>query len=128
MSSNTNTLFSSKTLEELLAIATTAEATAKAAREELHTRDEMRRLAQTSELICSCDTIPDDHLRVTTTADMLSLTLSAARSITRCSSSVYTGGWDDVKIFWLPSGAAFRLHEHDGYERIEELPPGVHIA
>lgn len=31
----------------------------------------------------------------------------------------YCGGADDLTIFWLPVGTAFRIHEYDGSESIE---------
>ena len=31
----------------------------------------------------------------------------------------YCGGADDLTIFWLPVGTAFRIHEYDGSESVE---------
>ena len=31
----------------------------------------------------------------------------------------YCGGADDLTIFWLPEGTAFRIHEYDGSESVE---------
>ena len=33
----------------------------------------------------------------------------------------YTGGWRDIEIAWLERGTAFKIHEYDGAESIEEM-------
>jgi hypothetical protein len=32
---------------------------------------------------------------------------------------IYTGGWDQIEIDWIPEGTNFRINEYDGYESIE---------
>jgi hypothetical protein len=32
---------------------------------------------------------------------------------------IYTGGWDQIDIAWIPEGTNFRINEYDGYESIE---------
>ena len=32
---------------------------------------------------------------------------------------IYTGGWDQIEIDWMPEGTNFRINEYDGYETIE---------
>lgn len=43
---------------------------------------------------------------------------------------VYTGGWDDVEINWVPVGEAFRIDEYDGYEElvIHSMDHNIFIA
>ena len=31
----------------------------------------------------------------------------------------YIGGLEDLKVYWLPEGTEFRIHEYDGNESIE---------
>lgn len=33
--------------------------------------------------------------------------------------NIYTGGWDQVEIEWLPEGTPFYIHEYDGSESIK---------
>ena len=38
---------------------------------------------------------------------------------------IYLGGWDQIKIAWMPQGTNFRINEYDGSEEIEfpaEIP------
>jgi hypothetical protein len=32
---------------------------------------------------------------------------------------LYTGGWDNIRVAWLPVGTKFRIEEYDGSEHIE---------
>ena len=34
---------------------------------------------------------------------------------------VWMGGYNDLKIAWIPKGTMFYVHEYDGYEIIETL-------
>lgn len=34
---------------------------------------------------------------------------------------IYTGGWDDIHIEWLPQGTAFVIEEYDGAEYLKTL-------
>ena len=33
---------------------------------------------------------------------------------------MYTGGWSDIKIMWLPVGTIFEINEYDGSESIRK--------
>lgn len=35
--------------------------------------------------------------------------------------NVYTGGWRDIAITWVPVGTAFRINEYDGKESFEYI-------
>lgn len=32
--------------------------------------------------------------------------------------NIYCGGWDDIKLAWIPQGTVFRIGEYDGWESI----------
>lgn len=32
---------------------------------------------------------------------------------------IYTGGWEDIEVEWLPEGEAFVIEEYDGNESIQ---------
>ena len=34
---------------------------------------------------------------------------------------MYTGGWEDVMIEWLPVGTAFTVEEYDGFESLRSV-------
>ena len=35
--------------------------------------------------------------------------------------TIYGGGWDDIKIQYLPEGTKFTILDYDGYETLETL-------
>lgn len=41
---------------------------------------------------------------------------------------LYTGGWGDIKVEWLPAGTRFVLQEYDGNEYIATADSLVHVA
>ncbi len=33
--------------------------------------------------------------------------------------NIYTGGWEDVRVEWIPKGSAFIIEEYDGAESLQ---------
>lgn len=41
---------------------------------------------------------------------------------------IFTGGWDDTQIHWLPEGTIFYIEEYDGRETLIDSPKSYFIA
>lgn len=41
---------------------------------------------------------------------------------------IYTGGWCDIKVEWLPEGTAFTVEEYDGSESLRTVADLAHVA
>ena len=41
---------------------------------------------------------------------------------------IYTGGWRDISICWLPAGTAFMVNEYDGNESIVDAQKLIFVA
>ena len=47
--------------------------------------------------------------------------LEAIDFVAKTWENVYTGGVQDLKVFWIPEGTRFQITEYDGFESLEVL-------